>query len=74
MGQLLSGKNRQDSWVPSPCLGGGKVKQPCEILGRATTGHFYHGREVGGVELGLKVAEQLKLIWGAELGVLGRVC
>jgi hypothetical protein len=49
----------------SPCFGGRHVYKPCEISGRAPTGHFY-GQEFGHVELGLKVAKQLKL--GADLG------
>lgn len=56
-----------------PCLGGRKVKQSCEILGRAAAGHFYRQEEVGNVELELKVTEQLKLktdlgSWAKSIG------
>ena len=39
---------------------GGKANQSCKISGRVATGHFSR-QELGDVELGLKVAEQLKL-------------
>jgi hypothetical protein len=40
--------------------GGRKAKQPCEISSESATGLFYR-QEVGTVDLGLKVAEQMKL-------------
>ena len=43
-----------------------KAKQPCEILGRVATGHFYM-QTVGDVELGLSVTEQLKSRAGGEV-------
>ena len=41
------------------CFGGRKANQSCEIFGRAAIGLFYSGNWA--VEMGLKVAKQLKL-------------
>lgn len=41
-------------------MGGRKVTQPCDVLGRADMGCFCR-QEVGNVELGLKVTKKLKL-------------
>ena len=53
---------RSNRW---PRFGGRKANQSCEIFHRGTTSCFYRW-EVGGVELGVKVAKQLEL--GADLG------
>ena len=51
-----------------------KNKQPCEILRKVDTGHFYRQMAVC-IELGLNVTEQVEGRWrGAELRVLIRAC
>jgi hypothetical protein len=44
----------------------GKGNHPCEILDEVATDHLYRWK-VGGVELGLKVTEQLNLNAGREV-------
>ena len=71
MGQLLGRRNRRDFQVPADRLADiregksfGHVSEervnPCEILGVSAIGCFSRW-ERWGVELGLKVTEQLKL-------------
>jgi hypothetical protein len=63
----MQGEKRER--VRLPCLGEKKANHPCEISGRVATDCFYK-QDIGDVELGLKVTEQLKV--SADLGVLGR--